>query len=76
MPHQRMPVRRVGSPTIKNGCPVGDASLRFSAHVVGGGIAPRVAWWVLWALGPGRRDIPLEDALVEHEVANGCAYQG
>ena len=35
-------MRRVGSPTIKNGCPVGDTSLRFSAHVVGGGISPRV----------------------------------
>ena len=54
MPHPRTLVRRVGSPTIKNGCPCGDASRRCSAWVVGGGISPRVV--LVGALGTGPRE--------------------
>ena len=63
VPHQRILVRRVGSPAIKNGCPVGDTSLRFSAWVVGGGIAPRVdLGGVLVGTGPRDEAVPLETA--------------
>ena len=60
MPHQGIRMRRVGSPTIKNGCPVGDTSLRFSACVVGGGISPRVVLVGASGTGPREEAVPLE----------------